>query len=92
MSILVVCNMNSQSKDRGSNSDTSAIIQKATEVLKIEADGIINLIDRIDAIGVLDEVDCLEVSRVRCHLQKDDNQRHCRQLDERNWVCSELIL
>ncbi|CAB1063334.1 D-arabinose-5-phosphate isomerase (EC [Olavius sp. associated proteobacterium Delta 1] len=34
--------------DRESTTDSGAIIQKAIEVLKIEADGIINLIDRID--------------------------------------------
>ncbi len=34
--------------DRGSTTDSAAIIQKAIEVLKIEADGIINLVDRID--------------------------------------------
>lgn len=40
--------MNNHMNGRGSNSDSSAIIQKAIEVLKIEADGIISLIDRID--------------------------------------------
>lgn len=34
--------------DRGSATDSGAIVQKAIEVLKIEADGIINLVDRID--------------------------------------------
>ena len=40
--------MNNHMNDRGSNPDSRAIIQKAIEVLKIEADGIINLVDRID--------------------------------------------
>jgi arabinose-5-phosphate isomerase len=40
--------MSRHSKDKGPNSDSEAIIQKAIEVLKIEADGITNLIDRID--------------------------------------------
>jgi arabinose-5-phosphate isomerase len=40
--------MNNHMNDRGSITDSGAIIQKAIEVLKIEADGIINLIDRID--------------------------------------------
>ena len=34
--------------DRGSTTDSAAIIQKAIDVLKIEADGIIKLVDRID--------------------------------------------
>ena len=34
--------------DRGSTTESGAIIQKAIDVLKIEADGIINLVDRID--------------------------------------------
>jgi arabinose-5-phosphate isomerase len=40
--------MSRHAKDKGPNSDSAAIIQKAIEVLKIEADGIMNLIDRID--------------------------------------------
>jgi arabinose-5-phosphate isomerase len=40
--------MNSPMNDSESVPDSGAIIQKAIEVLKIEADGIINLIDRID--------------------------------------------
>ena len=40
--------MSRHSKDKGPNSDSKAIIQKAIEVLKIEADGITNLIDQID--------------------------------------------
>jgi len=40
--------MNNHMIDKGSTTDSGAIIQKAIEVLKIEADGILNLIDRID--------------------------------------------
>jgi arabinose-5-phosphate isomerase len=40
--------MSNSMNDSGSAPDSAAIIQKAIEVLKIEADGIINLIDRID--------------------------------------------
>ena len=40
--------MSRHTKDREPHTDSGAIIQKAIEVLKIEADGIINLIDRID--------------------------------------------
>ena len=40
--------MSSKSKVKKQENDSDAIIQKAIEVLKIEADGIINLIDRID--------------------------------------------
>jgi arabinose-5-phosphate isomerase len=40
--------MSSQSKNRGPISDSGTIIQRAIEVLKIEAEGIHNLIDRID--------------------------------------------
>jgi len=40
--------MNNHTNDRGSNADARAIIQRAIDVLKIEADGIINLVDRID--------------------------------------------
>ena len=40
--------MSDQMNDKGSASGSGAIIQKAIEVLKIEADGITNLIDRID--------------------------------------------
>jgi arabinose-5-phosphate isomerase len=36
------------SKSKQQKNDSGAIIQKAIEVLKIEADGIINLVDRID--------------------------------------------
>ena len=40
--------MNSRSKSKKHNDASAAIIQKAIEVLKIEADGIINLVDRVD--------------------------------------------
>lgn len=40
--------MSSHMNNREPDTDSGAIIQKAIEVLKIEADGIINLIDRID--------------------------------------------
>jgi len=40
--------MSSQSKVKKQKNGSDAIIQKAIEVLKIEADGIINLVDRID--------------------------------------------
>ena len=40
--------MSSNSKIKEQEHDSGAIIQKAIEVLKIEADGIINLIDRVD--------------------------------------------
>lgn len=40
--------MSSQTRDRDPNTDSARIIQKAIEVLKIEADGILSLIDRID--------------------------------------------
>jgi len=40
--------MSSKSKVKKQENDSDAIIQKAIEVLKIEADGIINLVDRID--------------------------------------------
>jgi arabinose-5-phosphate isomerase len=40
--------MSDHMNDRGSVPGSGAIIQKAIEVLKIEADGITNLIDRID--------------------------------------------
>ena len=40
--------MNRQSKNAASVSDAAAVINKAVEVLKIEADGITNLIERID--------------------------------------------
>ena len=40
--------MSSNSKIKEQEHDSGAIIQKAIEVLKIEADGIINLVDRID--------------------------------------------
>ncbi|MGB5746504.1 MAG: KpsF/GutQ family sugar-phosphate isomerase [Desulfobacterales bacterium] len=40
--------MSSKSKVKKQKGDSGAIIQKAIEVLKIEADGIINLVDRID--------------------------------------------
>ena len=40
--------MSSRTKNNEPVSDSAAIIQKAIEVLKIEADGITNLIDRID--------------------------------------------
>jgi arabinose-5-phosphate isomerase len=40
--------MRNPTNDKGSAPDSRAIIQKAIEVLKIEADGIVNLIDRID--------------------------------------------
>ncbi len=40
--------MSSKPKTKKQKNDSSAIIQKAIEVLKIEADGILNLVDRID--------------------------------------------
>ena len=40
--------MSSKSKIKKQRNDSSATIQKAIEVLKIEADGILNLVDRID--------------------------------------------
>jgi len=40
--------MSNRSHDMGEASDPDAMIQKAIEVLKIEADGILNLVDRID--------------------------------------------
>lgn len=40
--------MSSKSKVKKQKNDSGAIIQKAIEVLKIEADGILNLVDRID--------------------------------------------
>ena len=40
--------MSSKSKTKKQDDESRAIIQKAIEVLKIEADGIINLVDRID--------------------------------------------
>jgi len=40
--------MNSRSKSKKHNDASAAIIQKAIEVLKIEADGLLNLVDRID--------------------------------------------
>jgi arabinose-5-phosphate isomerase len=40
--------MSSHTKNRKPDTDSGVIIQKAIDVLKIEADGIINLIDRID--------------------------------------------
>lgn len=40
--------MSSKPKTKKQRNDSSAIIQKAIEVLKIEADGILNLVDRID--------------------------------------------
>lgn len=40
--------MSSHMNNREPDTDSGSIIQKAIEVLKIEADGIINLIDRID--------------------------------------------
>jgi arabinose-5-phosphate isomerase len=40
--------MSNHMHDRGSTTDSAAIIQKAIDVLKIEADGILNLVDRID--------------------------------------------
>jgi len=40
--------MSSHMANRRSNADSDKIIQKAVDVLKIEAEGIINLIDRID--------------------------------------------
>lgn len=40
--------MSPKSKVKKQKNDSGAIIQKAIEVLKIEADGILNLIDRID--------------------------------------------
>jgi arabinose-5-phosphate isomerase len=40
--------MNNHINDRESTANSAAIIQKAIEVLKIEAEGIINLVDRID--------------------------------------------
>ena len=40
--------MSPKSKVKKQKNDSGAIIQKAIEVLKIEADGILNLVDRID--------------------------------------------
>lgn len=40
--------MSSKSKVKKQKNDSGAIIQKAIEVLKIEADGILNLVNRID--------------------------------------------
>ena len=40
--------MSSKSKIKKQENDSGAIIQKAIDVLKIEAEGIINLVDRID--------------------------------------------
>lgn len=40
--------MSSKPKTKKQRNDSSAIIQKAIEVLKIEADGILNLVNRID--------------------------------------------
>lgn len=40
--------MKSKSKVKKRKNDSGAIIQKAIDVLKIEADGILNLVDRID--------------------------------------------
>lgn len=40
--------MSPKSKVKNQKNDSGAIIQKAIEVLKIEADGILNLVDRID--------------------------------------------
>jgi len=40
--------MSSKSKTKNQENEPGAIIKKAIEVLRIEADGIINLIDRID--------------------------------------------
>ena len=45
---MTICDMCNHMNDSGSAPDSGAIIQKAIEVLKIEADGILNLIDRID--------------------------------------------
>jgi len=45
---LKINNMSSKSKIKKQRNDSSATIQKAIEVLKIEADGILNLADRID--------------------------------------------
>ena len=42
------CYMSSQARNCEQNSDSARIIQKAIEVLRIEAEGILNLIDRID--------------------------------------------
>ena len=41
-------NMSSKSKIKKQENDSAAIIQKAIDVLKIEAEGILNLVDRID--------------------------------------------
>ncbi|CAB1071465.1 D-arabinose-5-phosphate isomerase (EC [Olavius algarvensis Delta 1 endosymbiont] len=40
--------MSNRSNDMGPATDSDAMIQKAIEVLKIEAEGILNLVDRID--------------------------------------------
>ena len=45
---MKINNMSSKSKIKKQRNDSSATIQKAIEVLKIEADGILNLADRID--------------------------------------------
>ena len=40
--------MSSESTKKQYDHDAGAIIRKAIEVLRIEADGILNLVDRID--------------------------------------------